>query len=98
MNKTHGELCEEVLLLRQGIRALAANLGNGEWADLLTADQDLGELEDAVHSLAERHNAQTEQIGELENQAAELSARIVEGDVERDKLSRQAAASMRGAE
>ncbi|WP_046079967.1 hypothetical protein [Halomonas sp. HG01] len=72
MNKTHEELCEEVQQLRQGIRQLAANLSNGEWADLLTADQDLGDLEDAARSLTEQHGALEAARTDLDGVAAQF--------------------------
>lgn len=72
MNKSHEELCEEVQQLRQGIRQMATALEGGEWADLLTADQDLGDLEDAVRSLVEKNNALVETRADRDDLAATL--------------------------
>ena len=53
MNKTHDELCQENQMLRDGIRQMTTALANREWADLLTTDGDLGELEIAILQVIE---------------------------------------------
>lgn len=57
MNKTHDELCQEVEMLRTGIRQMSTLLVNREWADQFNTDPDLVELEIAILRLTEEHNA-----------------------------------------
>lgn len=62
MNKTHDELCQEVAMLRTGIRQMSEALAGGAWADLLTTDTDLGALESQILGLIEGDQEKEAQI------------------------------------
>ena len=85
MNKTYDELCQENQMLREGIRQMTTALANRGWADLLTTDGDLGELEIATLQLIQegqtkdaRVQAATLAVEKARTQGQRLAQRLQE--------------------